>query len=421
MEKMTEIMKNYSENIVGPTMLEYVKWILLQAKEKGLKRIYFLARDGYMLCEMARLVSCKHNLDIDCRYLYCSRSALRMPSYHILSENEMYDLLLLGGYYVTPKSLLERADFSNDELSRLYKELDIQDFEKCLNETELNALRERIKENEFYKSSVLEKSKNAYKATIDYFKQEGLFDNEYVAIADSGWTGSMQRSLHQLLEADGYHGKFIGFYFGMYVAPKDEADGEYNTFYFSKHIGDKRKIHFNNNLFECMLSAPHPMTLRYEYDSNNLSVPIFADEQNKKMLELIKTQINGALEYTKQELFCDTLDYNYKKAIRRCYKRLNRAMIRPTRQEAEMLSLFTFCDDITEKYSLSLANGQMRKSLKKYMILHRIFNKLFGKKQSGESELFWPYGVIAFCPKIIRPWYRFNILCWDFLKIKLKK
>lgn len=416
---MTDFMREYSKKYVGPTMYEYTKWTLLEARDRGLTRLYFLARDGYLLCEIAKRICKKHNINIDCRYLYCSRSALRMPSYHIISEKEMYDILLLGGYYVTPKTLLERADFSESELLRLYKELDIEQTDKCLNEAELNILREKIKQNDYYKEAVLKKSCEAYLPTIDYFKQEGLFDSDYVAIVDSGWTGSMQRSLRQLLESSGYTGKFIGFYFGMYASPKEEYDGEYNTFYFSKTEGNKRKRYFSNNLFECMLSAPHPMTLSYEYNEDGVAVPKFAKNHDNSLLPLIEAQIEGALEYTSERLASDTLDYNYKKSIKLCYKLLRRAMVYPTRAEAEMLSCFTFCDDITENYRLSLANAEMRKSLKKYMIISRVLRKLLGKKQS--DDLFWPYGVVAFCPKITRPWYRFNILFWDFLKIKLKK
>ena len=421
MEEMKSFMLNYSKRIVGPAMLEYTKWILFEAQRKNIKRLYFLARDGYLLSKIAKRIIEKNGLDIDCRYLYCSRASLRLPSYHAISEEETFDILLLGGYYVTPKSLLQRACFSDDELQRLYDELEISFPDNCLNEDELNALRQKIKKNDFYKQAVIEKSKLAFPATIDYLKSEGLFDSDHVAIVDSGWTGSMQRSLRQLLEAAGHTPKITGFYFGMYVSPKDEKDGEYNTYYFSKNKGTKRKIYFNNNLFECMLSAPHPMTLGYEYDENGHVRPYFANNHSEKMLPLIEAQIEGALEYTEGYLEGVEKEYNEKASLKRTYKILKRAMVYPTKEEADIFSSFTFCDDITEKYQISLADENMRKSLKEYLILNRVFKKLLGKKQSGKSQLFWPYGVIAHCPKIVRPWYRLNVLFGDYLKFMLKK
>lgn len=415
-----EFMHNYGKAIVGPVMLEYTRWILRESQKKGIKKLYFLARDGYLLSKIAKMIVEKQGLDIDCRYLYCSRASLRMPSYHIIPTEEMYDILLLGGYYVTPKSLLWRAEIESENAQALYKELGIEDENACLNDKELEELRGKIKKSELYYNLVTEASKNAYKSTIDYFRSEGLFDTDHVAIADSGWTGSMQRSLRQLLNNEGYTGKITGFYFGMYVSPKSE-DGEYNTYYFSEHKGTKRKLYFNNNLFECMLSAPHPMTIGYGYDEGGKVRPLFAENHSKKMLELIEAQIDGALEYINSVPDTPFTDYSYKKSLKRVYKILKRSMVKPTRDEVVALSNFTFCDDVTEKYHLSLASDEMKKSLKNYMIIGRVLRKLLGKKQSGEAQLFWPYGVVALCPKILRPWYRFNITLWDFLKIKLKK
>ena len=112
-----EFMHNYGKDIVGPVMLEYTRWIISESQKKGIKKLYFLARDGYLLSKIAKMIVEKQGLDIDCRYLYCSRASLRMPSYHIIDENEMYDILLRGGYYVTPKSLFQRGCFLEDALS----------------------------------------------------------------------------------------------------------------------------------------------------------------------------------------------------------------------------------------------------------------------------------------------------------------
>lgn len=416
---MSELITNYAKNTVGPVMYRYTRWVLERAKKKGIKRLYFLARDGYLLCEIAKILCKKYGYDIEVRYLYCSRASLRMPSYHIISEEEMYKILLLGGYYLTPKSVLLRAGLSISERKELYGELGVDEPDRCLGESEFNALCEKIKASEKYKSLVLERSRQAYLPLIDYLKEEGLFEGDTVALVDSGWTGSMQRSLRQLLSSAGYRGKMVGFYFGMYVTPNDADDGEYLTFYFDRRTGLRRKALFNNNLFECMLSAPHAMTLCYRYGENGV-VPVLADGMDEKMLSLVREQIKGALEYA-ESITVDTRKYSYKRERRVCFKILKRIMTRPTREEAEMLSAFTFCDDVTEGYSLSLANGEMKKSLKKYMLIHRIIRKLRGRKQDGEAELFWPYGVVAFCRPILRPWYRLNISAWQWLKYMLGK
>ena len=88
------------QEIFAPLMTAFTVWVLREAEARGIKRLYFLSRDGYLLYRTAiRLVkSCK--LDIECRYLYCSRYSLRVPMY---SENvdEALSHVTRGGIDVT--------------------------------------------------------------------------------------------------------------------------------------------------------------------------------------------------------------------------------------------------------------------------------------------------------------------------------
>ena len=341
-----------------------------------------------------------------------------MPSYHLIGD-EAFDLLLLGGYYVTPKTVLERASLNESQIDEICTQLKIEDKDKPFADKDLEKFKSALKSNTLYREAVLYNSKSAYAPTIDYFRQEGLFENEYVAIVDSGWTGSMQRSMRQILESAGYKGKLIGFYFGMYVKPKHPEDGEYLTFYFDANSGARRKAAFSNNLFECMLSANHPMTVGYT-DANGTMSPVFAKPSSDKQLALIEQQIQGALEYADKKLK-DQSDYNYSDAVRECYKTLKKCMVYPTKEIASVYGAFNFCDDVTEGYQMSLANPKNRAALGNYMLVIRVFRKLLKTKKGNAGELFWPYGVIAFCPAILRPWYRFNVKAWELLKAILKK
>lgn len=412
-------MELYGKRLVGPVMLPFTEWILSSAIKKGIRRIYFLSRDGYLLCHIAKEICKREGIPIECRYLYCSRQALRIPSY-CLAEDEVFDLLTLWGYYVTPKSLLERAALDEEEAEAVRKELNISDLDSPLTQSELESLKKSLKHSVFYKKALARRSEEAYRLTVEYFSCEGLFEQKDLAIADSGWSGSMQRSLRQLLESAGYRGKIHGFYFGMYTSPKEESDGEYSTYYFDKAHGLLRKSSFNNNLFECMLSAPHPMTAGYEKSSDGRVTPIFTAELTKDQKEMTEAQIRGALEYVDDIKRRKTSPFIYKKAIRRTRKLLRRYMIYPDRKFAEIYGSFAFCDDMTEGYHLHLADASQRRMLKKYMLFPRVIRKIFGLKAGDSGELLWPYGTIAFCPKIIRPWYRFNIRAWEFFKALLK-
>lgn len=421
-ENMINDMEQYAEKAVGPVMFEYTHWILHKAQQKGFKKIYFLARDGYLLQKIAEAICKASNLAIECRYFYCSRNSLRMPSYHMIGDEAM-ELLTLYGYHITPDSILSRAWLSDTEKERILDEMKIdKEHRFChMDKSEYDDFKAKLYSCNTFRKLVKEMSEKEYDSAIRYIRQEGMLDDDKVVIADSGWTGSMQRSLRQLLDSCGYKGKLYGFYFGMYTLPKSNDDGEYLTFYFDANSGIKHKTSFNNNLFECMLSAPHPMTVRYQIEEGK-SIPVFAKSANAEMLEMVRAQITGALKYTETRLSSNFEfgNYSYNVSVKKCYKIIRKKMVYPSSGEAEMYSRFAFCDDVTEGYHRSLADSEQKVLLKNYMMVPRLINKLFKKKCSTEP-LFWPYGIISFCPALVRPWYRMNVMTWEWLKAILKK
>lgn len=411
-----------SQTVVGPVLFSYVWWVLQEAQREGIQCLYFLARDGYILREIALKFCERYHLKIECKYLYCSRASLRMPSYALIGD-EAYDLLLLGGYYITPNTLLARTCLDSDTRAMIFAELGISKTQRDaqLSKSELENLSGRLRENARYRAAVTKNSKLAYPAAIGYLRQEGLLDADRVAIVDSGWTGSMQRSLRQLLQSAGFRGQVTGFYFGMFAAPKDSLDGTYHTWYFSHNVQKRRKVKFCNNLFECMLSAPHGMTLSYRQTEAGF-IPLLTNEPEARQAKLIQTQITGILAYTEKMLPNLTFEcFDQREALQNTEKILSRFMAHPTQTEAKIYGDFAFCDDVTEGYHAALADTSQLELLKGYSIPARILRKLCKiERYNRFPELFWPYGTATFAPLILRMWYRINIYAWEWLRYTLK-
>lgn len=62
-------------DIVGPLLFGFVHWCLEQATRRGLRRLYFVARDGQLLHFLAQQLAPAWGFDIECRYLHGSRQA----------------------------------------------------------------------------------------------------------------------------------------------------------------------------------------------------------------------------------------------------------------------------------------------------------------------------------------------------------
>lgn len=65
-------------SIGGIILFPYVEWIINQAIQLGIRRLYFVARDGYILKKIADIYIKKNNLAVSTKYIYGSRLAWRV-------------------------------------------------------------------------------------------------------------------------------------------------------------------------------------------------------------------------------------------------------------------------------------------------------------------------------------------------------
>lgn len=415
-----------SAKVTAPTLFSYVWWIIKEAQNQNIKKLYFLARDGYVLYKIALNICSNCNLNIECKYLYCSRFSLRTPTYWFIG-NEAYELIFNGGYQLTLKDVLCRLNIDEEKRKKIYEHSNIKiDENQYLSKSMYSNIIEILKENKILNEYIKNISKKSYETIIKYFKQEGLLNEKTIAIVDTGWTGSMQRSIRQLIEHYGVKPNIIGFYFGMYVKPKEKEDGIYKTWYFNSKSSSFLINKFNNNLFECMCKAPHPLTIGYE-EKNGKFIPLFVEEPNNYKLD---DDINIQLEaietfahYVSKNMQFN--NYNYHLYHNLAMNLLQSLMYKPSKEDVLAYSNYKFCDNMIETYYSSLVYELNIEKLQSYLIINRIYNKLFKKSISTNlyPDLFWPYGSLEISNVKIKWFYRLNILLGDVIRnyiIKIK-
>lgn len=335
---------------VAPVLFDYVFWILQESQQKGIKRLYFLARDGFILYEISKLIVQKYGLDVDCRYLYTSRFASRVPCYHIIGKSCL-DFICEKKLFNSLKTVLQNITLDSDEQQSLASLLG-KDLSSACNSMDSNALenlKEECLQNSSFMESIYEKSKDSYEVTINYFRQEGLFDTVPAAFVDVGWRGTIQVFLNKLINKS-----LPGFYFGLYTTDfLDNANNEYYTYLFSsKTESNFVKFIFNNSLFECFCSAPHGMTIGYE-NSDNEIVPVFSSKENFNSKRwILDEQIKLILSYTENFLKVSTA---YAVDKETTIKLLKKLMNSPTKTEARIYGKYLFSDETNEKNLIPLA------------------------------------------------------------------
>lgn len=371
-----EVQAGVTSYVIAPVMYRFVAWVLQDALMRGKKRLYFLARDGYSMYHVAKILCEKADLPIECKYLYCSRYALRSAQFYLLKEQSL-DYICLGGMDVTFEKLMHRAGLSQEEAE---KTAGILGYENKMNEhlsyNEIKAMKQVLNDCVFFMESMLAHSKACYPLVTGYLKQEGLCDAVPFAIVDSGWTGSMQKSLQSLMRSMGADATLEGYYFGMYEYPKDVDRETYHCYYFEPETSMKRKVYFSNNLFECIFSSPEGMVTGYKCE-NQLYIPTFEHSGNPNK-ERIEYSTNVIKRYAEEIInqYPQDIKEEKNKFLNTAEKLLFYFMGKPTVEEAIEYGSYIFCDDVIGEENQVVATRLNSREIKDNFLLSKSINML---------------------------------------------
>lgn len=386
----------------APAIVEYVEWVLADAIASGKKKLYFLARDGWMMYHIAQKIIDRRALDIEARYLKVSRYAIRSAEYCLLGE-ESLELICVGGIDISFEKLMKRALLTDEEARHIaalsgYEEK----YKTILNYRQIQDLKEKLKEIKQLFIYIEQHSKLNYENTIGYLTQEGLLEDTPYALVDSGWIGTLQMSIQHLLSAGfGEERRIYGYYYGLYNVPKNVAKEQYKSFYF----GQKsvwRKVYFSNCLFETVLSSPDGMTVGYSHEGEKF-VAIESANPNPNANELMQFK-NLALIYADEYLRGEC-------GQKRPCKALARLMSKPTQEEARLYGKMKFCDDIIEHTLQPLAAEWKTKDIKKQRFINKLLIKMNIRKQELHESA-WPEGSIT---------NHGGMVCWNLMQERMYK
>lgn len=376
--------------ILSPVLHSYVIWILRKAMDDGIKRLYFLARDGYLPCRVAQAYCCRLQLPIDCRYLYCSRAALRIPMYHLDME-EALDYICRGGLDVTLHRIMLRAGLEENQAQTVFSMLELPyAFDEPIPYRGLAAVRVRLAQCPSFLELMRRNSEEAFPGLHGYFRQEGLLDEVPCAIVDSGWTGTMQKSIRDICRVCGSKTLPTGYYFGLYHLPEGSDASIYSAFFFTPGRGLLRKIFFNNNLFEVVFSAPHGSTLHYRHEDGRYAA-VFA-EPDGQIVNYI-CQLEHALDqYTRRVTEQMTIDVFRSIPVSQL-RRLTASLLRlfmwiPTAVEAKAYGELPFSDDLQDLGRQELGRQMTKQQLRDGLVLFRLL-QLFGICRKASSGSAW--------------------------------
>ena len=249
------------------------------------------------------------------------------------------------------------------------------------------------------------RSKAAYNSTIGYLRREGLLDPVRYGVVDSGWVGTIQQSLRNILKESQPEIQITGYYFGLYALPKDRTGCHYKAYFFEPQGSIRRKAELSNCLYEVMYSEPCPMVKGY---GNGQYEPVFSEidnpnkdnlRRNHRILErymeilvsiarqadIVQVNANAILE---KQILSDG------KGIRMVQQLYRTVMATPNAWEADWYGRQLFSDDLADDHMRGIANELSQKEIRNLRICKKLLIML-GLSHQELHESGWIEGTIV--------------------------
>ena len=271
------VLRDISASVIGPVLTSFIEWVLMQAEERGIERLYFISRDGFILKDMAVRMRPEEG-GPEIRYLYGSRQAWHIPAITSLDDDEC-DWIFEETAFRSVSSIFARMDCPADPLK---DELTAEGFpparwNEALSPAEADRLRGWVRKNERVMEVLRPVLAKTRALTIAYLRQEGLLDGKRWAFVDLGWNGRLQESLLKLLGSEGLK-SITGFYFALKAGARGAEFNEKHAFLFDLRESDASYTYIPDlfSLMESFCCAPHGSVRGY-LNENGQIAPQFRD------------------------------------------------------------------------------------------------------------------------------------------------
>jgi hypothetical protein len=237
-------------SLLGPLVLAWAGWTLAQARHDGVRRLYFVSRDGFLAWHAAKAIATRFG-DIECRYLHLSRQSVLLAS---ASEPSADGMPWLRRTFERPSlgAILARLDLAFPEHEAVLRPLSGSEGARRKLHTEQQwSLFWQLVASDPMRSRVLENIRRRRESTVRYLQASGLLDEVPWALVDVGWYLSVQAGIQRLLRAAGSSVPARGYYLGL---RSDRA--------VPSERGDAAALFYDDPLDKRSLAGGHPLFAR---------------------------------------------------------------------------------------------------------------------------------------------------------------
>ena len=282
----------FAADFVAPLYVPFVYSILEDAKRKEIKRLFFLARDGYLLYLIAQELSSSFP-GIDMQYIYVSRKSLYLPGLDDISE-ESIRKLFLQHERITVEEVLDRLQMEDYDYSSSHPDSSDRGQEP------VGVL---LKDKDFI-HGLAQRKEEQERLCVKYFEEVGLM-SPHSAVVDLAGTRKCHEAINHILNKAGYVGVF-GYYLEVL---SDRIKGtNYSSLYYLDRfeiMGWRENPLTPQEIFEQYFSITDQCrTISYMMSKDGKVMPVFEEdwldmEYKRKVFEANKSVCECFAKYYK--------------------------------------------------------------------------------------------------------------------------
>ena len=275
---------NFGAEYMGPILYGYTSWVLEQAQIKGLKHLYFVARDSYVPMLIAQKIASVKKMDIQIHYLYGSRAAWRFPTKENIIDHVKINFMEFSDR-LTLNFLSDRLEIPTAKLQKYTK---IKDPDKILTIKEARRLQANLLNNKAFLQELLSVHKEKEELLVGYLKQEIDFSKDDFAFVEINGSGRTQDYLQKITKKF-YPKDLTTFFFHLTIDSSiNESSNKISYFPLTT---------YNTFYLEIFCTNFDGKTIGYK-KQGDIIVPVFGKVRQQLIQFGYQNCIDGVLAYT---------------------------------------------------------------------------------------------------------------------------
>lgn len=332
-------------SMAGPLLVGFSWWLHQKMKEDGVKRAYFMLRDGDVLKRIYDVLMEGRSDVIPSRLLESSRRAFMLPALGPTAPS-LTSQLFVSENPRPVRDFLERLCLRTDDLLPVFQQAGFKSLDEIATNTDTDRLAKL-----FSNPKVIERiSKRAAEERdllMRYLRQEGVVgQKERVALVDIGWNATIQKSLDHAANIARVPHDIVGYYLGTFHGAARDTLSPTRGYVCDLGVPNERfrPLAEFRQLIEFICTSARGSLKHFESQSK-LSVPVIAEpDHDNTQMAAIRELHEGAVEFAtlmrdEATIFgINTLDASSASAA------IFRLMSNPTAEEAEMVGSMSHGD-----------------------------------------------------------------------------